>query len=148
MKATHTPPTCDTDTGLTPADLLRGAALYLSRHGWTQHQFFDLLANTGTFPPACASGAIIAAATGTCPTSGLLDSDSADDRETDAAIRAMRVFANWLDGGYQPVEGFPVSSIDVIGDWNDADDRTCDEVTDALTAAADDCDHTSIGGAR
>jgi hypothetical protein len=150
MKATHTPPTYDTDTGTTPAELLRGSARYLHTHGWTQHQFFDLLADTDElFPPACASGAIIAAATGTCPVSGLLDTDTADDHDTDTAIRAMRVFADWLDGGYVPVESCPVSSIDVIGDWNDDDERTLTEVTDALCAAADDWDraHTT-GGAR
>jgi hypothetical protein len=32
MKATHQPPTLDHEAGMTPADLLRGAALYLQRH--------------------------------------------------------------------------------------------------------------------
>jgi hypothetical protein len=149
MKATHQPPTLDHQPGTSPADLLRGAALYLTRHGWTQGQFFDLLADTdGPFMPACASGAIITAASGRCLPNGLLTDD---DQHPDAlaAMRAMRVFADWIDGGYVPVDGFPASSIDVIGDWNDHDGRTLTEVIEALTDAADDWDRTHhTGGAR
>jgi hypothetical protein len=35
----------------------RGAALYLTRYGWLQGDFFDLLADAA-FPPACSLGAI------------------------------------------------------------------------------------------
>jgi hypothetical protein len=149
MKATHQPPTLDHEPGTSPADLLRGAALYLKRHGWTRGQFFDLLADTdGPFMPACASGAIITAASGRCLPNGLLTDDD-QDPDAVAAMRAMRVFADWIDGGYVPVDGFPVSSIDVIGDWNDHDGRTLTEVIEALTDAADDWDRTHpTGGAR
>ena len=56
MKATHNPPT----TALvTPADLLRMAALYLRRHGWHQGSYYDTLTATDNpTPPACAVGAI------------------------------------------------------------------------------------------
>ncbi len=156
MKATHNPTTldphtADTDPAMTPAALLRGAALYLTRHGWTQHQLYDMVADTdGPFPPACASGAITTAAHGRCLASGIctLD-DHDDDPNTVAALLAMRVFADWLDGGYTASEGFPASSIDVIGDWNDYDGRTLDEVVECLTDAADDYDRThAAGGAR
>ncbi|GAB1692785.1 hypothetical protein [Krasilnikovia sp. M28-CT-15] len=149
MKATHHPPTLDHQPGTTPAVLLRGAAAYLTRHGWTQHQFFDLLADTcGPFPPACASGAIMTAAAGRCLAEGIGTLDP-DDPEARTALTAMRVFADWLDGGYVPAEGFPASAIDVIGDWNDHDGRTLDEVVECLIMAADDWDriHTT-GGAR
>jgi hypothetical protein len=98
--------------------------------------------------PACASGAIITAASGRCLPNGLLTDD---DQHPDAvvAMRAMRVFADWIDGGYVPVDGFPASSIDVIGDWNDHDGRTLTEVIEALTDAADDWQAAHpTGGAR
>ena len=150
MKATHNPNAADLDQpGMTPADLLRGAAHYLQRYGWTQHQFFDLVADTdGPFPPACTSGAIITGATGRCAASGICTLDADHDPDTIAAIRAMRYFADWLDGGYTPTDGFPASSIDVIGDWNDHHGRTLDEVVEALNDAADDWNHTLAGGAR
>src|SRR5699024_8179312 len=60
MKATHKPPIVDESLGTSPAELLRGAALYLRSYGWTQHQFYDMVADTaGPFPPACTSGAIM-----------------------------------------------------------------------------------------
>ena len=149
MKATHRPPTLDHDTGITPADLLRGAALYLTRHGWTQGQFFDLLADTdGPFPPACSSGAIITAACGRCLSDSVF-ADDQDDPDITAALRAMRAFADYLNGGYIPLDEYPVSAIDIIGDWNDHDGRTLTEVIEALTDAADDWDRTHhTGGAR
>lgn len=149
MKATHTPPTTTAEPGITPADLLHGAALYLTAHGWTQGQFFDLLADTdGPFPPACASGAIMTAATGRCLADGIYTLDGDDNPETIAAIRAMRVFAGFLDLEYSPAVS-PISAIDVIGDWNDYDGRTLDEVVECLTDAANDWQtaHTT-GGTR
>jgi hypothetical protein len=146
----QTTPTPEPEPAMTPAELLRGAALYLQHHGWTQQQFFDLTADTnGPFPPACASGAIMTAATGRCLATGMLTLDGDENPETIAVLRAMRVFADWIDGGYLPIEGYPASSIDVIGDWNDFADRTLTEVIDALTDAANEWDtihHT--GGAR
>jgi hypothetical protein len=155
MKATHQPPTLDNEPGMTPADLLRGAAGYLRRYGWTQGEFYDLLADTdGPFPPACTSGAIITAAYGRCVATGICTLDGDEDPETVAAIRAMRVFAAYLDPDYaacaveQP-HACDRSAIDVIGDWNDHDGRTLTEVVEVLTDAADEWDRTHhTGGAR
>jgi hypothetical protein len=150
MKPTQTPTTAPASDSMLPSALLRGAALYLFWHGWTQHQFYDMVADTnGPFPPACASGAIMSAATGKCLASGMCFLDDDADPEIIATMQAMRQFADWIDGGYVPTEGFPASSIDVIGDWNDHDGRTVGEVIEALTDAADEWDrihHT--GGAR
>jgi hypothetical protein len=147
MKATHNPPILDLDTGTTPADLLRGAALYLTRHGWLQGDFFDLLAEAN-FPPACSLGAINIAAHGR----PILGSDNgADDELTDNAIRAVRVLAAYLYPEYESVDNFAykVSAIDIVSGWNDDDDRTLAEVIETLTDAADDWDRAHItGGAR
>jgi hypothetical protein len=150
MKATHNP-TLDTSTdpATNPAALLRGAVIYLQTHGWTQGQFYDLLANTdGPFPPACASGAIMSAATGQCHKLGIVALVGDEDHETVAAIRAMRAFADWINDGYIP-ENYPVSAIDIIGDWNDDKGRTLAEVLEALTDAANDWQAAHpTGGAR
>ncbi len=158
MKATHKPaipadlctPIPDiTDPVMTPAVLLRGAALYLRRHGWTVGEFFDLLTEA-TFPPACSLGAINMCAHGR-PI--LCSDDGAQDDDTDAAIVAMRVFAASLDPDY----GFgsadygqgSSSAIDIVSGWNDDPTRTLDDVVQALTEAADDWDRTHpTGGAR
>jgi hypothetical protein len=144
MKATHTLPILDIDTGMTSAQLLRGAALYIQRHGWIIGEFFDLLSDE-QFPPACSIGAINIAAHGR-PI--LCSDDQADDTNTDAAIKAVRVFASFLDSEYgQP--GNDTSAIDIVSDWNDGNDRTVDEVIDMLREAADDWDRThTTGGTR
>jgi hypothetical protein len=149
MKATNHPPALDHEPGMSPADLLRGAAVYLQRYGWTQGEFFDLLADTdGPFPAACTSGAITTAAHGRCIATGICTLDGDQDPETIAAIRAMRVLAGWLDLEYTG-NAYDTSAIDVIGDWNDHDGRTLDEVVECLADAADDWDRTHpTGGAR
>jgi hypothetical protein len=145
MKATHHPLIPDVDTtGMTPAELLRGAALYLTRHGWLQGDFFDLL-DQAAFPPACAMGAINICAHGR-PILG--SDDGADDAHTDAAITAMRVLAASLDVDYASGDT-SVSAIDIVSGWNDDHSRTLDEVITALTDAADDWDRTHhTGGTR
>ena len=147
MKATHQPPTIVIDQDVTPADLLRGAARYLSRYGWLQGDFFNLLTKAN-FPPTCSLGAINIAAHGR-PILG--SDDTADDQLTDNAIRAMRVLAAHLYPEYGNVDEptFKVSAIDIVSGWNDAEDRTLAEVIETLTDAANDWDraHTT-GGAR
>ncbi|MEU4694332.1 hypothetical protein [Actinoplanes sp. NPDC023714] len=148
MKPTHKPtPTPDIDPAMNPAALLRAAALYLAQHGWAQGEFFDqMFANA--FPPACSLGAINICAHGR-PI--LCADETAEDENTDAAIRAMRVFAAYLDPDYgttdDPTAG--TSAIDIVSGWNDHDSRTMAEVIETLTDAADDWDRIHpTGGAR
>src|SRR4051812_36163506 len=97
MQRTHQPTlTPSTDPAMTPAMLLRGAARYLQTHGWIKGEFFDVLTDAA-FPPACSLGAINICAHGR-PILG--SEDTAEDTNTDAAIRAMRVFAAYLDPTY------------------------------------------------
>ena len=102
MNPTRQPPASTaSDDPMRPSALLRGAALYLGTHGWTQHQFYDLVADTdGPFPPACASGAIMTAATGRCLVLGMCTLDGHEDPETEAARRALRAFAAYIDLEY------------------------------------------------
>ena len=142
MKATHNPPILDHDTATTPADLLRGAALYLRRHGRITGEFFDLLTDTA-FPPACTLGAINICAHGR-PI--LCSDDGSQDADTDAAITAARVLAASLDSDYA-TGNTAVSAIDIIAGFNDDPDTTDDDAINALTEAADDYDraHTTGG---
>lgn len=144
MKATHNPPILDHDTVTTPADLLRGAALYLRRHGRITGEFFDLVADS-EFPPACALGAINICAHGR-PI--LCSDDGTQDADTDAAITAARLLAASLDPDYAN-GNTAVSAIDIVSGFNDDPDTTDDDAINALTEAADDYDraHTT-GGAR
>jgi hypothetical protein len=148
MKATHNPPTIVVDQDITPADLLRGAARYLSRYGWLQGDFFDLV-DEANFPPACSLGAINIAAHGR----PILSSDNtADDELTDNAIRAMRALAAYLSPEYAntvEVFAYMAGAIDIVSGWNDEDGRTLAEVIETLTDAADDWDRAHhTGGAR
>ena len=147
MKATHIPATLDPDTTLTPAVLLRGAADYLTRNGWIQGDFFDLVTEAN-YPPACSMGAINFCAHGRAI---LGSDDTAEDPKTDAAIQAMRVFAAHLNIDYTDPESvaFKTSAVDLIGDWNDDKGRTLAEVVEALHDAANDWETTHhTGGAR
>ncbi len=153
MKATHNPPIpADLNTPgldlvdpvLTPAVLLRGAALYLRRHGRITGEFFDLLTDTA-FPPACTLGAINICAHGR-PI--LCSDDGTQDTDTDAAITAARVLAASLDSDYATGDT-AVSAIDIVSGFNDHPDTTDDDILNALTQAADEWDYTHhTGGAR
>ena len=73
---------------------------------------------------------------------------TSETRHNGFAIRAMRVFAAFLDLEYTG-NAYDTSAIDVIGDWNDHDGRTLDEVIETLTDAADDWARAHpAGGAR
>jgi hypothetical protein len=146
MKATHQPTITLTSDPMRPSALLRGAALYLDRHGWIKGDFFDLLTDAN-FPPACSLGAINICAHGN-PT--LSASSDADDVLSDHAIRAMRVLAAYLDDGYHLDGGLNgPSAIDVVSGWNDEPGRTLAEVIETLNDAADDWEAAQpTGGAR
>jgi len=145
MHPTHTPPTAAAAGGLsnllaepTPADILRGAAVYLTRYGWHQGAFYPLR-YLPPFPPACAAGAIRAAVCGR-PVRYL---EGISRQEQRLLTRAERVLAAYLDDEYTDYE----TPFTVIGDWNDVTGRYLDEVIAALTGAADEWDRTH-GGAR
>ncbi|MEH1164627.1 hypothetical protein V6V47_04480 [Micromonospora sp. CPCC 205539] len=132
MKATHNPPTA---TPVTPADLLRMAALYLRRHGWTQGDYYTIVFDALT-PRACVSGAVAMAAYGTAT-----DFPFGVDRPERPDFRAaLGVLRDFLDLG---------CTSRLFG-WNDKPGRTADEVITTLTAAADRWDslHNEGGDKR
>jgi hypothetical protein len=125
---------------LTPADVLRGAALYVRRHGLHQG---DMFANPDMpYPAACAQGAIKMAACG---------NPSTDYTVGQAALvdDAIATLADHLDA---------ISDVwhricpgETVADWNDYAGRTADHVAAALTAAAERWDRTfgePCGGVR
>jgi hypothetical protein len=150
VKATQNPPTSTPAADVTPADILRNAARYLHRYGWTQGDFFNTTLTGGpAFPPACATGAITMAVYGH-PTDPRGNDPEYDDR-ADLCNRAMRCLDHFLSTGDYVTDPDPFgrvcpSPIEVVTDWNDEEGRTLDEVTAALTDAADQWDTTHAPG--
>ncbi|MFV2099998.1 hypothetical protein [Micromonospora sp. LOL_024] len=148
MKATHNPPT---DLQVTPADLLRMAALYLRRHGWHQGTYYPAAVATDTLTsPACAVGAIGMAAAG-----HRVDHFYSLDCGTQVAFRtAVGVFTTYLDD-YEPIctvddDGYLIDEHTSPYSWNDDPGRTAEQVITALETAADEWDrlHTTGGENR
>ncbi len=124
----------DTDgfAAVTPADTLRGAALYLEVHGWTQRLYYDG-GPEDAFPPACADGAIGMAAYGRVT---MIPSDATDDPGYRDYNLATTYFESYLvdQGAYSnPDVPYPF-------DWNDDTARTKAEVIATLRAAAHEYD--------
>jgi hypothetical protein len=131
---------------LTPADVLRAAALYLGRHGWTQWLYFDHTATDSPFPPACMLGGIRAAVFG--GTDGPATDSVGYDHPDAVLIRAAQQhLAVYLDPEFAFNTERVSGATDVIGDWNDAAGRNIYDVITALHDAADDWDRIH-GGAK
>jgi hypothetical protein len=140
MHRTHNPTNsaADTDNGavVTPADILRGAALYLEAHGWHRGSYYDTTTNDA-FPSACADGAIGMAAYGR--KAGFPgETDNPDYRHYN---RARDVLTGHLidadEIGPGDCDDANVQPADIFA-WNDADGQTRDNVIATLRAAADD----------
>jgi hypothetical protein len=131
---------------MTPAEVLRAAALYIERHGWTRWLYFDHAATDSPFPPACMLGGIHAAVLGA---TGGHTTDSVSYHHPDAAlIRAtQRHLAAYLDPEFVFNIERACRATDVIGDWNDAAERTATDVITALRDAANEWDRIH-GGAQ
>ncbi|MBG6069170.1 DUF6197 family protein [Micromonospora ureilytica] len=142
MKATQNPPT---QIQVTPADLLRMAALYLRRHGWHQGTYYAHNTDTLT-PPACAAGAIgIACAGHTVEHFSQLDPDALADY-----LATLGVFVDYLDTT-APIfhideDGYLLDEWDSPYSWNDDPARTAEQVITALQAAATEWDSLRTTG--
>ncbi|MFU8851112.1 DUF6197 family protein [Micromonospora sp. SL1-18] len=151
MKATHNPPST---APVTPADLLRMAALYLRRHGWTQGTYYATDVPAGHLtPPACAVGAIGIACAGH-RVNHFSDLDLADQP---TYLDAIAVLTDYLDEHYPiPVvddDGYWINEVDEHTSpysWNDDPLCTAERVIAALEDAAKDWDrlHTQGGENR
>lgn len=146
MKATQNPPT---GVQVTPADLLRMAALYLRRHGWHQGTYYAPTTDTPT-PPACAVGAIGMAAAGR----SLLHPVLLTHANEDTYHRAIAALVDYLDA-FTPVfhldeDGYLLDEHTSPFSWNDDPARTAEQVITALEGAAKEWDslHTEGGEKR
>ncbi|WFE51460.1 hypothetical protein [Micromonospora sp. WMMD1155] len=136
MKATQNPPTA---APVTPADLLRMAALYLRRHGWHQGTYYAHTTDTLT-PPACAAGAIgIACAGHRVEHFSQLDPDALADY-----LNALGVFVDYLDTTapmfFVDEDGYLLDEHTSPYSWNDDPTRAAEQVITALEAAATEWD--------
>ncbi len=140
----------------TPADHLRHAALYLTRYGWTQLDFYSWSDQDEVLlPSACLVGAIRVAVCGRA-------CSSADTNSQDREIRAaMYLIAEHLGlGPDNECDAVDVEAAEIearLAGWNDKEERTCEQVLAELTAAADAYDRDAAalayfdafpGGAR
>jgi hypothetical protein len=130
------PDTAEVDT--TPARVLRDAATYLDRHGWTQSTFYTYR-DTATMPAACALGAIRMAVYGYPVDCSQRLADAAALRLTIAAIQLL---AEQIGVEIDPDDLDPV---DEIAQWNDRSDRTRFDVVEALRTAGTEPVHIPGG---
>jgi hypothetical protein len=148
MHATQNTP-APVDTERTPAGVLRDAADYIEAHGWHQGSLYDWLTDADvTLPPACAAGALYHVGWGYDRPTDWVE-ESLHPRRT-VTFAAFRLLAGYLvDTGATTVP-LPHAEIlaayeEVIGGWNDHDDRTITEVTQTLRGAADEWDRIHGG---
>jgi hypothetical protein len=142
MNPTQKPATED----WTPADTLRGAALYLERHGWTQGSYYHRIpGETVAMPPACALGAIGMALYGE-PVSDPKSAAHALVRYFVLAEYALLDYLNlppYVDPDDEDGEPEPPG----VYSWNDDPNQTATDVITAMRQAADAWDtHHTPGG--
>ncbi|WFE37981.1 hypothetical protein [Micromonospora sp. WMMD998] len=149
MKATHNQ---TTGVQVTPADLLRMAALYLRRNGWAQGTYYtpDPTGTGQPFRAACSVGAIGMAAAGR----RMNHPDQLHPADAVTYRRAIAAFVDYLDN-FAPVfhideDGYLLDEHTSPYSWNDDPARTAEQVITALEAAADEWDrlHTDGGENR
>jgi hypothetical protein len=136
MHSTQNPAALD---GITPSDLLRGAATYLTRYGWHQGQFF---ASSDPFPAASADGALLMAVYGR-PVDVFDPANVTlfDEPDYDLWIGALDAVEDHLGlrRGFVPAQHI-IAPGDLLFAWQDDPNRTRDQVVTALHEAADDFD--------
>lgn len=137
MKPTQKPSIADV-TDVTPADILRGAALYLQRHGWHRGSLYADNDSTNLTPAACAQGGIGMAAFGQRIPAHARCYGAADWRTFQRASNFFNDYLNLSGAKASPTDEQEPWEGPSIGDWNDEPGRTFDEVHAALLAAADE----------
>jgi hypothetical protein len=138
-------PSCSRET---PATVLRHAAVYLWRYGWTTDMFYrhatDNTDGQAVMPAACIAGAIRTVIFGQ-PIEILSDHAPGPDHDHEswqANIRTVQASEQVLADairGRGPDDDY-TSPIDIIGNWNDEDGRTVADVLILLYSTADDWD--------
>jgi hypothetical protein len=119
-------------TDWTPADILRAAARYIERYGWTQRVFHRPVTGQA-MPAACVAGAICMVLNGQPVMPAGPDADW-----------ALNIFEDYLF-----TEG-RLGDNGCVDSWNDEPGRTANHVVAMLHAAADNYDGACIapvGGA-
>ena len=147
MKSTQKQPATLLADQPTPATVLRQAAMYVWRYGWTFDGFYhrhDADEDFVAFPPACMAGAIRCVVFGR-PVDSLYDEIIDPDHTEHARLitAAQIALADEVDPEWSvesPCTDKDVCALEVISDWNDVEDRTISDVLIALYSAADEWD--------
>jgi hypothetical protein len=139
LKPTQNPSIADV-TDVTPAVILRGAALYLQLHGWHQGCLYSDDNPTNPTPAACAQGGMGMAAFGQSIPTDAANSHRAEWRDFKRASDFFNDYLNLTGAKQAPTEDQEEWEGPSVGDWNDDPDRTPAQVHTALLAAADEWD--------
>jgi hypothetical protein len=123
---------------LTPADILRLAALYLRRHGWTRDGYYveSITMEPIATPGACALGAIGMATYG-APVSDPFDRGNVDADVFRYTAEVLRDHLELNVFGLPENLGHPYTTVST---WNDNYAASADEVIHTLEAAAKEWD--------
>jgi hypothetical protein len=126
---------------VTPADILRGAALYLQLHGWHQGNLYADNDPAILTPAACTQGGIGMATFGRrIPSEDRACTHPAEWRDFKRACDFLNDHLNLTGAKPAPMEDQEDWEGPSVGDWNDDPDRTFAQVHAALIAAADEWD--------
>jgi hypothetical protein len=138
-------PSATDPVAATPAVILRGAGLYLVRHGWCQGDAFA--DPEAAFPAACALGAIRMAVFGT----PAISDDTAASCELAAAVGVLTDHLVRQLGVPDAEDAITsrcgIGLEQIVADWNDDPARIVPHVIAALHGAADAWDKAHVGNA-
>jgi hypothetical protein len=123
------------DLDLSPAELLRGAAVYVARHGFHQGDMFA--ADTDPFPAACAQGAVKMAICGRPYAAYTREQGLLFDRAMNALVAYLDTRFNLLPVDDENTDEF-ADPFQTVADWNDETGRTAAQLVTALNGAADE----------
>lgn len=141
----------------TPAEILRAAARYLARYGWTQGVYYNLAglrayrldpSRALSFPPACAIGAMAMTVYGEIREAPESDSHARDIGLAQVALLDYLDLDPYADPEVDPYDEDPDPQPVGVYAWNDSQ-CSAGDVIYALRKAADawDGQHTT-GGAE
>jgi hypothetical protein len=130
-----------------PARVLRDAADYLRRYGWTRNVFFRQ--GTGEQPEACVLGAMQVVVTGypiqALSRTGISCNSGLSHQERDTVLDAAHVLCDYIVAYFivDLDEDIAGDVVDLITTWNDDETRSFRNVLVALDLAADryDAEH-------
>ena len=120
---------------LSPAEVLRCAAVYLARHGFHQGDMFAV--TTDAFPAACAQGAVKMAICGHPYARYTREQGLLFDRVMNTLVAYLDTKFNLLPVDDEDSDEY-AEPFQAVADWNDETGRTAAQLVTVLNRAADE----------